>query len=223
MKIQRMLTHLAFACLTMASIFWSGGAIGTCDAAIIQPQAPAGGRQIVYENVERILRGDSGFLGGSHVEDLTIAEPCREYFVAVTNLASGKLLSTAKAGGWRYPLLQGSNVVGVAILIDDEKTGKAIGFNSLAKPLLPNAPQEAVQQANKLPQTKQHDYELRYLGIPGVNFMAIWLHGKTDDIIIPLPPTFGRMNDDQPYSERQVVKILQKDAKAVMKQPRLIR
>ncbi len=113
--------------------------------------------------------------------------------------------------------------MGVATLIADGKTGKVLGFNSLQKPFYPNATLEALRAAEKLPQTKKQDYEVRYLGIASVNFVAIWLHGKSENIIIPLPPTFGRFNDYQPYSERQIIKVLKKDAAKVMKQPNLLR
>jgi hypothetical protein len=120
-------------------------------------------------------------------------------------------------------LIDGTNVVGVAELLADEKTGKVRGFNSLQKPFYPNAILEAVRQAEKLSQTKKQDYEIRYLGVPAVNFAAVWFHGASDDILIPLPPPFKRLNAYQPYSEKEIIKVLKQDADAVMKQPRLIR
>jgi len=51
------------------------------------------------------------------------------------------------------------------------------------------------------------------LSIASLNFGAVWLHGAADDIILPLdPPTFGRFKPSQPYSESQVIKILQPEA-----------
>ena len=178
---------------------------------------------MVVENVTRTLRGDSNFFGGLRIEDLTIAEPHREYHVGLTNLASGHLLSGTTASGWRFLLLHGSNAVGAATLIADGKTGKVLGFNSLQKPFYPNATLEALRAVEKSPQIGKQDYEIRYLGIVSVNFMAIWLHGESDDIILPLPPTFGRFNEYQPYSERQIIEVLKKDAANVMKQPNLLR
>ena len=72
---------------------------------------------------------------------------------------------------------------------------------------------EALRLARQLPQTKGQDYELRRLDIPAVQFVAVWLHGKADDIIIPLPPTFGRWKPGQSCSESQMIKLLRPEAK----------
>jgi hypothetical protein len=196
---------------------------GLCRAAIIYPKTPDGGREIVIENVGRELRAHPDTLGGLRMEDLTIAEPHREYFVTnLANLASGHLLSETASRSWRYLLVRGTNnAVGVATLIDDGKNG--LKFNDLQQPFFPDAPLEALRAAEKLPQIKKQDYEVRGLGIAPLNFTAVWLHGKSDDIIIPLPPTFGRFNDYQSYSESQILKVLKKDAAKVMKQPNLLR
>jgi hypothetical protein len=190
---------------------------------IAYPKVPDGGRQMVIENVGRELRAHPDTLGGLRIEDLTVGEPHREYFVGLTNLASGHMLSAAASRSWRYLLMHGTNAVGAATLIADGKDGNALKFNDLQHPFFPNATLEALRAAGKLPQTKKQDYELRYLGIPALNFVAVWLHGESDDILIPLPPTFGRFNDYQPYSESQIIKVLKKDAANVMKQPNLLR
>jgi hypothetical protein len=196
---------------------------GNCYAAIIYPKAPDGGRQIVIENVGQILHAHPDTFGSLRMEDLTIAEPHREYYVTnLVNLTSGRLLSAATSRSWRYLLVRGTNnAVGAATLIDDGKN--AWKFNDLQQPFFPDAILEAVRRAEQLPQIKKQDYELRYLSIAALNFVAVWLHAKSDDIIIPLPPTFGRFNDYQPYSESQIVKVLKKDAANVTKQPNLLR
>jgi hypothetical protein len=193
---------------------------GNCHAAIVYPKAPEGGRQIVYEHVGEILRSDPRFFGGLRLEDLTIAEPHRWYSVGLTDLASGRLLSAAESRSWRYMLIHGTNAVGLAQLFADEKTGKALKFIGLYQT---DFSDEALRVAKQLPQIKKQDYELRRLESPGVLFHAVWLHGKSDDIIIPLPNTFGRWNAYQPYSESQMLKLLKPEAKKVLKAPRLIR
>jgi hypothetical protein len=68
---------------------------GHCFAAIVYPQAPDGGRQMVVKYLDpQFLK----FLKVSRVEDLTIANPHRWYGVGLTNLASGRLLSAAESG-----------------------------------------------------------------------------------------------------------------------------
>lgn len=193
---------------------------GNCDAGIVYPKSPDGGREIIAANVAPILQHDARFFDGLKKEDLTVAKPYREYCVVdLTNLASGHLLSAANIGHWRYLLLNGTNAVGAAELNADEETGKALGFNSLQRPFEPNAPLKALRIAEKLPQIEKEDYEVRYLEIPPVLFVAVWLHAKSDDIIIPLPDTFGRWNAYQPYSERQIIKPLKTEAEKKLKHP----
>jgi len=98
---------------------------GMCPAAIFYPKAPDAGWQIASNNL------NTTFFGVSSKEDLTITVPCREYFAGASNLASGHLLSTARIGGWRYPVIFETNVVGAVELIPDGKNGNIHGFNSL--------------------------------------------------------------------------------------------
>jgi hypothetical protein len=196
---------------------------GACDAAVIYPKAPDGGREMVITNVALILWHDTRFFDGLKLENLTVAMPYREYYVTnLAMLASGQMLSATTSRSWRYLLLHGTNnAVGAATLIDDGKG--ALKYNDVQRPFFPNATLEALRTAEKLPQIRKQDYELRYLSIAPLNFVAVWLHAESDDIIIPLPPTFGRFNDYQPYSESQIVKALKKDAANVMRQPNLLR
>ncbi|HEV2437302.1 MAG TPA: hypothetical protein VG077_15020, partial [Verrucomicrobiae bacterium] len=57
-----------------------------CPAAIIYPKAPAGGQQVIREAFKQGLsRSISRYLGGYQIEDLTIANPFRDYSVGLTN------------------------------------------------------------------------------------------------------------------------------------------
>ncbi|MGA2556400.1 MAG: hypothetical protein ABSG04_09015 [Verrucomicrobiota bacterium] len=209
--INKAVIGFAFECLIFGAIFWGVG--GNCDAAIVFPKAPDGGEQIVRTHL------DAKLLKVPRIEDVTIADAHREYFVGLTNLAAGHLLSAAKIGPWRYLLLQGTNAVGAAELNADEKTGKALGFRSLQRAFEPEAPLEALRMAEKLPQVQKEDYEVRYLDIAPVLFVAVWLHRESDDIIIPLPNTFGRFKAYQPYSESEIIKVLKTEAEQKLKAP----
>ncbi len=112
------------------------------------------------------------------------------YGVALTNLASGQFLSATKVSKYDF---SGDH-------FDNEIS-------------------EALRIAEQLPQVEKQDYEPRLLDIPSILFVAVWLHGKSDDIIIPLPPTFGRWNAYQPYSESEIIKLLKPEAKKKLKQP----
>lgn len=191
---------------------------GHCYAAIVYPKAPDGGREIVYKYANELLRSDPRFLGGFRIEELTIAAPYQNYYVGLTNLASGQLLSAAKPGDWTYLLMHGTNAAG-AELITEGRDGGAPKFNGLYQSNFSKETLEALQIAKQLPQIKSQDYELRRLENPSIIFIAVWLHGKSDDIIIPLGDTFGRWNALQPYSESQMIKLLKPEAKKKLKQP----
>ncbi len=190
-----------------------------CNAAINCPKVPEGGRQIVCEKVSRILQSFPRSFKGLRIEDLTVADPYQSYSVGLTDLASGKLLSATKADGWQYLLVHGTNAFRVAYLTADGKTGKAMKCTGLSESDFSDGRLEALRIAEQLPQVKKQDYELRALDMPWILFAAVWLHGKSDDIIIPLPPTFGRWDAYQPYSESRMIKLLQPEVKKKMKEP----
>ncbi|HUA39824.1 MAG TPA: hypothetical protein VMA35_15620 [Candidatus Sulfopaludibacter sp.] len=199
-------------CLTLVL---SGGL--NCPAAIIYPNAPDGGQQVIHEAFKGLSRSISRYLGGCQIEDLTIANPFRDYAVGLTNLVSGQLLPAARAGTWRYLLMHGTNAVGAAELMADPANGAALKFANLDTTDFSKETQEALRRAESLPQIQKQDYELRRLDCPSALFVAIWLHGKSDDILIPLPPTGGRWNAWQPYSERRMIELLQPEAEKRLK------
>ena len=152
-------------------------------------------------------------LGGLHIEDLTIGDPYGAYYVEPTSLAAGRLLSGRDSASGCIFSLHGTNAVGAEGLDADKKTGKALGFSGLYKSNFSYETLEALRIVEQLPQIKKQDYELRRLQYRPPSFVAIWLHRKSDDIILPLPPTFGRWNAYQPYSEKQMIKLLKPEAK----------
>jgi hypothetical protein len=118
-----------------------------------------------------------------------------------------------------YLLIHGTNAVGVAFLTADEKTGKSLKCVELAGTGFSNGRLEALLIAEQLPQVKKQDYELRSLDMPWLLFSAVWLHGKSNDIIVPLPDHWKRWNRDQPYSEGEIIKILKPEAQRKLKFP----
>jgi hypothetical protein len=208
------LNHALCIALVLSGLF---GRAAT--AVIIYPPAPDGGRQFVIKRAAETLQSDPHFLGGFRIEDLTVAEPYRGYWVGVKDLAAGQLLPAARPGGWTYLFMHGTNAVGAEQLIIDEKKGNALDFGGLYQTDFSNETLAALRIAEQFAQLKKQDYELRRLDCPGILFVAIWLHGKSDDIIIPLGATFGRWNALQPYSEREMIKLLKPEAKKKLKEP----
>jgi hypothetical protein len=167
MKTMKAVFGFALASLILGGNFPELG--GNCDAAIVYPKAPEGGRPMVYEYARGTLQADPPFLGGFRIEELTIAEPYRNYAIGLTNLVSGQLLSAAKPGGWTYLFIHGTNAVGAAALIADEKTGKALHASGLFQSNFSNETLEALRLAQQLPQSKKQAFELRRLESPGIH------------------------------------------------------
>ncbi|MGA9778062.1 MAG: hypothetical protein ACLPRE_04855 [Limisphaerales bacterium] len=193
--------------LLCLALVLSGGL--NCSAAILYPKAPDGGEKIIHEAFQGLSRSISRYLGGFQIEDLTIAAPFRDYSIGLTNLAAGQLLPAARAGTWRYLLMHGTNAMAAAELMADPTNGTALKFAGLDTSDFSKETQEALRRAEQLPQIQKQDYELRRLDCPAILFVAVWLHGKSDDILIPLPPTWNRWNAYQPYSESQMIELLQ--------------
>jgi hypothetical protein len=196
--------------LLCLALVLSGGL--NCPAAIVYPKAPDGGERIIREAFQGLSRSISRYLGGFQIEDLTIANPFRDYSVGLTNLASGQLLPAARAGTWRYLLMHGTNAMAAAELMADPTNSTALKFAGLDTSDFSKETLEALRQAEQLPQVQKQDYELRRLDCPSLLFVAVWLHGKSDDILIPLPPTWNRWNAYQPYSGNQMIQLLQPEA-----------
>src|ERR1039457_1538536 len=97
---------VGFALVVSGVLFgYAGTGVEAGAMDIINPKAPAGGRQIVVENINRELRAHQDTLGGLRLEDLTVGEPHREYCVTnLAMLASGQMLSATTSRSWRYLL-----------------------------------------------------------------------------------------------------------------------
>lgn len=182
-------------------LFLSGVMTFSVNAGIIYPKGPEGGKQLVSTNL------DLAFLGVPHNTELRIGDPCRVYGVGLTNLAAGKFLSMAISSTWHYLLMDGTNAAGAADVVADKGTGK-LRFNGLYQTDFSKETLVALRIAEKLPAVQKSNYEFRWLDCPGIAFVAVWLHRKSDDIIIPLPNTFGRWLAYEPYSERAMLMLL---------------
>jgi hypothetical protein len=185
--------------------------------AIIYQKPPEEGRQIAYEKVKRVLQAFPNAYKGLKIEELKIADPDQMYSIGLGQFALSKLLSSARLVGWRYIVMHDAVAVAEVPLTISPKDGKLSRRVGVFGNKLAQATVEALRKAEGLAQVKKENYECRYLVCYSISFYAIWLHGKSDDIIMPLPPTYKRMNAYQPYSESQIVQFLRSDAENALK------
>ena len=218
MTNKRVLIRLGLISFTIWNTFCGVGI--NCDAAIVFPVAPEEGRQIAYQKVSVVLQAFTNAYKGLKIEELPMADAHKMYSVGTQNIISGNLLSAANYSGWRYLFFHGTNAVCEVPLSIDPKDGKLSKRGGVFGNELIQATLEALPKAEGLPQVEKQDYEFRFLICYAIKFDAIWLHGKSDDIIIPVPPTYDRVNAYQPYSEGEIIKLLKPEAENTLKQPR---
>ena len=187
---------------------------GISNAALIYPPGPDGGLQIVRNKISEIHRDDPYFgeLGNGNVSINNAHLWCA---IGVSDVISGHMLPGPSAKKcWRYPLMRGPNFLGLATVFTTETNNETkLEFGGLYKTCGGEETLTVQRMAENWPQVKSQDYEVRYLTVLNFSFAAIWLHGKSDDILVPLPPVYGRkLTGYQPYSERQLVKALKPEA-----------
>jgi hypothetical protein len=170
---------------------------------------PKQGLQIVRDALgDLITNGPSvaGIIAESMPSQVSIAAPHPVYFVALTDVAEGNLLSVATLTGWRYIMLEGDQTVGAANLRVKED-GEELQFSHISYGPFVNSTVEGIGRAESLPEVLSNDYELRLLDIPSLYVVSLWLHGN-EDRLIPLPPTNQALEPYATYSGEEMAAAL---------------
>jgi hypothetical protein len=199
-------------CLALVS---SGGLPdANCDAAIIFPKQGEEYRTIAYQKTVSFYHdANPGFAPKNfQIDKLNVTNGFNWYRVDFPSVLSGKLLppTDSASRGWNYLMMCGTNMVGVMELAWDTNHWSFGGFICSGATL--KGQQDpiwvALEKAKRLPQVKDQDYEFRYITYGGMEFPMIWLHGNSDDILIPISDSYGKWKAYKPYSEKQIVKLL---------------
>jgi hypothetical protein len=148
----------------------------------------------------------AGIMAESLPSQLNIAAPHPVYFVALTNVAQGEILSAATLTGWRYIVLEGDQTIAAANLRVTDDEGN-LQFSHISHgPFVKNTV-EGIGRAETLPEVLSNDYELRLLDIPSLYVVSLWLHGDADRLI-PLPPTNQVLEPYATYSDEEMAAAL---------------
>lgn len=116
--------------------------------------------------------------------ELIIAAPHKRYTITVKEALTGEL-DRASFSGWRFIILDGVKPIATVSLRVDRKTRKLLFSHFGYGPFVRNTV-KGILRAEKLDDA---DYELRLLTIAGLNIVALWLAGKKEDYLMPIPPT----------------------------------
>ncbi|GLZ78071.1 hypothetical protein Afil01_28780 [Actinorhabdospora filicis] len=139
-------------------------------------------------------------LRGARKEQLDMSTPHRVYTMSLDDVASGGGLDRARAGGWRYLIEDGGQLIASA-----EATQTADGEFELSQftegPFVA-ATDKAVKAVRKLPALVADGFELRLLRVPALYMMALWLHSAAADLMVPLAPSpIGKDGKAMPAAE----------------------
>ena len=86
--------------------------------------------------------------------------------------------------------------------------GAKLEFLGLTHGPFTDATIKALTAAERLPKVAKADYELRLLKVPAVYLMALWLHGKDGDILIPMGDPPAGLKKNKAYTEAGVIRAL---------------
>jgi hypothetical protein len=186
---------------------------------IITRRAPPGGEAVLAANVTDLMRAKRlphGMKAEMQPEELTHSEPHPVYVATLDDLAAGKLLGAAKQTGWRYLLVHSDAAVAEAELTAGRRPAKGakrpqhkeLEFAGLTHGPFTGATIDGLHAAERLPQIAKADYELRLLKVPAVYLVALWLHGGSEDILVPLGQPPGGLKKNKAYTEAGVIRAL---------------
>jgi hypothetical protein len=189
-------------------------------AAILYPQAPPGAEESASNALDSKFLEPTTHLPATR--DLSISRPFGVYWYDInfTNPFSGSFLSARTLVGWHFLLSDGTNSAAVQLRYDEDKREwPPLGWTFYCPcPISSDAIRRTLQAMEQLPQVQKQDYELRYLDFMSLKFSAFWLHGKSGDIIMPVAD-YDKWQDYHIYSEKEVIQILKREVKEMLKRP----
>lgn len=133
--------------------------------------------------------------------------PHQVFTVTVKDVVKSKDLSKAKAVGWRYLVAGGSGQESLAAEVYHDKAGKKHEFAEVNQGPFVKGTFSAVK---KLEKQVKGNYTVSLLRVPGLFVEAIWLKGKkkSDDLVVPIPPTHHDLKAGKRYSVAEFVEAL---------------
>ena len=166
------------------------------------PAPPVNGQALVMRALECAVPNAAGSMPYVTGPALLL-NPYRGYYASLSSVAAGEGLGTARAYGWRYVIAQGGVLVTAVELVDQ---GPPVGLSWYAT-FHPPLDSEllALNQAEDVGGVPNHDYELRYLRIPGLDLAALWLkdQSRDDDRLIPIEPVPDYLVANKTYTAEE--------------------
>ena len=129
-------------------------------------------------------------------------------------VVAGESAGSAKAVGWRYLVNKDGDVITADVRLNpsgEHRVAEIATTSAVAE-----ATMKAVEQAEEDPRVVAGNYELRLLGVRGLDLSTVWLKDKsgTDDYFIPIAPTLRVLTAGRSYSWDQLRDQIQGQIKA---------
>ncbi|MDJ0600219.1 MAG: hypothetical protein QNJ37_15435 [Crocosphaera sp.] len=138
----------------------------------------------------------------------------KTYSVTIDNIKKRNLISNAK---WTGAILLGIGreyeIEELTISEENKVVSQNKSTSHLGKKIM-----DAVNVAQELPETQEHDYEIKLLTIPSLHVFILWLHPDEDfrkdveDLFIPITDSYGRLEINQCYRQELLLNILNIEA-----------
>jgi hypothetical protein len=85
----------------------------------------------------------------------------------------------------------------------------ALKIRAVSRSRFAEATVAALQAANSLEAVHRNVFEPRFLRIAAVYFAGLWLHSEAEDLILPIGDPPKGLETNRPYSEEQIIAVLQ--------------
>jgi len=141
--------------------------------------------------------------------------PHQVFHLSLDDVLVGKGVSDARATGWRF-LLGGRTSAHNGTVADVHGEGIAFEFGGLNHGPQAVKMMDVLQQAERLPEVRDGDFEPRLLRVPSLYVDAIWLKERQTgrDLIIPIPPSLPPLVVGRHYSAPEFEAVLRQEAAA---------
>jgi hypothetical protein len=147
--------------------------------------------------------------------DATFSTPHRVFTAGLDELARGDALdSAALPTGWRFLIDEGAEPVAAAEVQD---TTRAAAPAQVTEGPFVAETATGLSAARELPTVRDTDFELRFLRVPALHLVAIWLSAPgRDDVLIPLDPAPDPFEAGRAYDAPDFVSAAQSLAQSTL-------
>jgi hypothetical protein len=152
---------------------------------------PPDGERLILDTLsalELIPDMQPSLFDGHAVADLAISAPLPVYTTGLTDIQSGQLTAAAEPTLWRY-LLSATLPSSPLAVIDLAFVEKAWVIAGINRGDVADATAAAIEFARNQPEWRSGTYEPRFLQVPALYTLLVWLHDLTKssgDVLIPI-------------------------------------